>query len=326
LQLIESLATWAPDGVPSAVTIGMFDGLHVGHQALLKILDEAAAARRLRTAVLTFDRPPRLALRGESGDGCITDADEKLELLDELGVEVCALLPASGGVLGMEAETFVSEFLCRQLSARLLVVGYDFRFGKNRTGDIDLLRKMGSAAAGDDRFEVIESPVVTVHGEPVKSTLIRERLHRGETLEAAELLGRPYQVRGPVVEGARRGRQLGFPTANIAPAADKLLPANGVYAGFCAVDGIRWPAAINLGNRPTVDPEGSLRGAPRVLEAHLPGFAGDLYGKRASLEFGMRLRDEQRFAGLEALKQQIQRDVAAASVWTSEHGGRVVAA
>lgn len=303
MEFLPSIERWQPDGVASAVTIGMFDGLHLGHQGLLRMLRENALARGLRTAVLTFDHHPRTALLGQPPKDALTTLPEKLGLLDQLGIDLCAVIPVAGSVLSLQATDFIQQFLVERLAARLLVVGYDFRFGKNRSGDLGLLQSL----SGTSGYTVMEARPVLVQNKPVKSTWIRSCIREGNMPEAAELLGRAYSVEGCVVQGDQLGRQIGFPTANVQYAADKLLPASGVYAGLLRVEGSAWPAAINLGLRPTIKPEGT--GATMLLEAHLPGFSGDLYGKSVKIEFKERLREERRFGSVEALKQQILLDV-----------------
>ncbi|MCA1595400.1 MAG: riboflavin biosynthesis protein RibF, partial [Chloroflexi bacterium] len=258
------------------------------------------------TVALTFDRHPRLALAGSPEAGCITDLAEKLDLLEKLGVDLCALIPVASGLLELEAADFVEKFLVRRLGCRLIVTGYDFRFGRNRAGDIGLLRSLGERHG----YTVVEAPVALVDGEPVKSTRIRAALLEGDMVAAARMMGRRYQVNGRVVAGQRLGRTLGFPTANLDPSPEKLLPQPGVYAGCCWLKGQSWPAAINFGVRPTIG------GETRALEAHLLGFTGDLYGEVVKLEFAVRLRNEERFAGVEALRKQIGRDIEAVQRWS----------
>ncbi|MDQ2730801.1 MAG: riboflavin biosynthesis protein RibF [Armatimonadota bacterium] len=217
-------------------------------------------------------------------------------------MDVCAVIPVEGRVLSLEAADFIQQLLVERLAAKLLVVGYDFRFGRNRSGDLALLQ----ALSGTSGYNVLEARPVLVQNEPVKSTWIRNCIREGNMPEAAELLGRAYSVEGCVVKGDQLGRQIGFPTANVQYAADKLLPASGVYSGLCWVDGSAWPAAINLGVRPTVKSGG---GTALLLEAHLPSFSGDLYGKFVKIEFAERLREERRFGSLESLKEQILLDV-----------------
>ena len=332
LEFVPSLGDWKADGIASAVTIGMFDGLHLGHQSLLRTLTDRACEEGLRTVVLTFDSNPRLAMAGRRGEKHITGLEEKRALLESKGIDLCAIIPVAGSILTLDAREFVEQFLVGRLAARLVVVGYDFQFGRNRTGDFHLLEEMGKERG----YRAVQSKPVVVGGRPIKSTRIRESIRKGEIQEAGELLGRPYAIGGPVVHGDQIGRQLGFPTVNVSYAATKLLPAPGVYGGFCVVDGRRWLAAINLGIRPTVgsrnagagdhppeteDRLGRWHSRPErpapLLEAHLIGFTGDLYGRHASLEFMERIRGEERFSGLEALKQQILRDVQRVSARTS---------
>jgi len=288
----------------------MFDGVHRGHQYLLGVLKERAEKLGLRCVVVTFDRHPRAAVAGSLPGSLLTPLPEKRALLESLEMDVCALIEVESGILSMDSRQFVQQYLVEKLAARVLVVGYDFRFGKGRSGDCSLLRSMGE----DHGFHVVEAEPVLVDGCPVKSTRIRKLLLEGDTRSGAELLGRDYTVTGRVASGDRIGRTIGFPTANVAYPQDKLLPAAGVYCGICAVGGVEWPAAINFGRRPTV----SAADAPPLLEAHLPGFSGDIYDETICLAFGPRLRGEVRFNGLDALREQIQRDVEMTERWYAE--------
>ena len=297
-----SLQDWNPDGTPSAVTIGMFDGVHRGHQALLSLLNHEARKRDLRTVALTFDRHPRELITGRPVHGYLTPLPEKLQLLSECGLAHCIVLSTSEDILNMDAADFVTNVLVEKLSARLVVIGYDFRFGHGRHGDFALLGRM----ARQSGYTVLKSEAVIASGSPIKSTRIHQCLDSGDMGAVAELMGRRYSMSGEVIAGDRIGRQLGFPTANVMYPHDKKLPAPGVYAGVACLAEMRWPAAINLGRRPTVSSASGL-----LLEAHLPGFSGDLYGQRLTLEFVERLRNEQSFPNVGALREQIQRDTAA---------------
>ena len=264
-----------------AVAIGAFDGVHLGHQAVLRVVHDLAQARGLTSTVLTFDRHPAEVVRPGSAPKLLTTLDQKLELLEATGtVDECLVLPFDETRSKEPAEDFVSEVLAGVLGARLVVVGTDFHFGYKRHGDVPLLKRMGAELG----FEVlglglVASPESSAPdgGVPYSSTRARALLAEGEVGLAATILGRPHEVRGTVERGDARGRELGFPTANVAVPERLCLPADGVYVGtFEADDGVERPAAISLGRRPTFYEESGLL----LLEAYVLDFEGDLYGQR----------------------------------------------
>jgi riboflavin kinase/FMN adenylyltransferase len=284
------------------VTVGNFDGLHVGHQEILRIVTERARDRGGESAVYTFEPHPRKVLRPESAPRLLTTLEQKLELIDAAGVDMAVVEPFDAGFASLDAETFVRKVLHERLGPEAVYVGYDFRFGHDREGSMRTLTELGPHLG----FAVTIVPEVTVGGRDVNSTRIRELLAEGSVAEASELLGRPYRVRGKVVEGDRRGRTLGFPTANLDP-ENEILPAQGVYAGRIRIleaggaDGL--PAVVNVGRRPTFKEAAEL-----LAEAHLIDWTGDLYGRRVELSFLERLRGERRFPDVEALRRQIEAD------------------
>jgi len=289
----------------TAVTIGQYDGVHRGHQEVIAEVRRRAAAQGLRTAVVTFDRHPAAVVRPESAPQLLTDLDQKLELLAATGVDYALVIHFDEERSREPAEDFVDEVLVECLRARAVVVGEDFHFGHGRKGNVALLQEMGHERG----FEVLGLDLIgfddASSGEPVSSTAIRVALGEGRVEDAAVLLGRPYEVRGVVVEGDRRGRDLGFPTANVAVPADIQLPADGIYAGrYVRPNGHALAAAISLGRRPTfyADAPSSL------LEAHVLDFTGDLYGETTAVRFVARLRGEERFDSVDALVAQMQRD------------------
>jgi riboflavin kinase/FMN adenylyltransferase len=292
----------------TAVTIGAYDGVHRGHQAVIGRVQAIAEARELATAVVTFDRHPATVVRPESAPRLLTDLDQKLELLAATGVDYTLVVPFDEARSKEPAEEFVSEVLVDCLRARVVVVGEDFHFGHRRRGNVALLREMGAALG----FEVVGLGLVGVDddgGDPVSSTGIRRAVAAGEVERAATLLGRPHQVRGPVEHGDHRGRQLGFPTANVMVPDEIQLPADGIYAcWYERPDGSRHRAAVSLGRRPQfyADQPASL------LEAYLIDFDGILYGEEAKVSFVARLRGEEKFESVDALLEQMQRDVEAA--------------
>jgi riboflavin kinase / FMN adenylyltransferase len=310
MEVIADLAACPVLGDGSAVTIGAYDGVHLGHRAVIEEVKRRAAGLGCPVAVVTFDRHPASVVRPESAPRLLTDLDQKLELLDAAGVEYTLVIHFDEERSHELAEDFVQEVLAGCLQARLVVVGEDFHFGRKRGGNVELLRRMGP----DLGFDVEGLALVHVPGleGPVSSTVIRAELLQGDVVAAARLLGRPHEVRGVVDTGDGRGGQvLGFPTANVTVPGDILLPADGIYAGWYErPDGSTHAAALSLGRRPTFYPEGG----PRLLEAYLLDFDGDLYGEHARVRFVSRLRGEERFESTEALVAQMNRDVEAARV------------
>jgi len=289
----------------SVVTIGVYDGVHRGHHAVLRLVRELADARGLDAVCVTFDRHPAEVVRPESAPKLLTTPEQKLELLDATGyLDLCFVLRFDRTRSQESAEDFVREVLVRGARARLVVVGADFHFGRGRGGDVALLQRVGAELG----FEVIGVGLEAAEGGTVySSTRIRELLAAGEVGEAALLLGRPHEVRGVVERGDQRGRELGFPTANVAVPARSCLPADGIYAGTLVAGGIERPAAISLGRRPTFYEQADAS----LLEAHVLDFDGDLYGQDAAVRFRAHLRGELRFDSVDALVAQIALDVEA---------------
>lgn len=295
MDVVTDPATFVAPSAGTAVTIGAYDGVHRGHQFVIGQLRELG----LETVVLTFDRHPASVVRPESAPLLLTDLEQKLELLAATGVDHTVVLHFDHARSQEEPEDFVRQVLVGALAARVVVVGEDFHFGRRRRGNVELLRDMGGSLG----FEVVHVPLLA----GASSTQVRRLLAAGDVAGAAELLGRPHEVRGVVEKGDQRGRELGYPTANVAVPAEILLPAPGIYAGW--YDGER-AAAISVGRRPTFHDGGS----PVVLEAYLLDFAGDLYGRPARVSFVSRLRDEERFDSVEALVDQMAADVEATRV------------
>jgi riboflavin kinase/FMN adenylyltransferase len=295
-----------------AVAIGAFDGVHLGHQAVLRLVHDLARARQLSSTVLTFDRHPAEVVRPASAPKLLTTLDQKLELLDATGaVDECLVLAFDEARSKEPAEDFVSEVLAGVLDARLVVVGADFHFGYKRHGDVALLQRMGSELG----FEVLGLNLVAPEaddapdgGLPYSSTRARELLAAGDVAGAAKILGRPHEVRGTVERGDQRGRELGFPTANVAVTERVCLPADGVYAGsYIGEDDVERAAAVSLGRRPTFYAESGMR----LLEAYILDFDGDLYEQGARVRFHRRLRGQERFESVDDLIAQMARDVEA---------------
>jgi riboflavin kinase/FMN adenylyltransferase len=288
---------------PACVTIGAFDGVHRGHQALIGQMVERAHATGRTAVVITFFPHPSVVLRGRRPAFYITTPEEKVEHLAGLGVDAVVTHPFSREVASVSAGDFVARLAAH---ARLseLWCGEDFALGHNRQGDVTFLRAEGERRG----FTVKVVPPVPIDGEVVSSTRIRQALRDGAVEQVTRLLGRPFRLSGEVVQGAKRGHQLGIPTANLALWEERAFPAVGVYACRAHHAGGAHPAVTNIGFRPTFN-SGEVR---PVVEAHLLDFSGDLYGTTLTLEFIARLRQEVKFPGVEALRAQIQQDIAAA--------------
>ena len=306
---VEIVTDSAPSPAPvggSAVTIGAYDGVHLGHRSLLGELRTRAEQGGLATVVVTFDRHPAAVVRPESAPLLLCDLDQKLELLASAGVDRTVVVRFDEERANETAEEFVTRELIDGLDARLIVVGEDFHFGHGRKGNVALLTEMG-AVAGFEVDGVTLSSEAGGDAPAVSSTRVRTMVSRGDVEGAAALLGRPHQVRGPVVTGDRRGgAELGFPTANLDIPSDICLPAPGIYAGWYErPDGSRYRSAVSVGRRPTFyGTDGEL-----LVEAFLLDFSGDLYEEQARLSFVHRLRDELTFATADELVVQMGRDV-----------------
>jgi len=288
----------------SVITIGAYDGVHLGHRCVIGEVQRRAQLASARSTVVTFDRHPASVVRPESAPRLLTDAAQRLELLEATGVDATVVLAFDDSRRLEDPADFVRRVLVEGLRASAVVVGEDFHFGVSRSGNVGLLRELGVSLD----FEVLPVPLLDRSdgiGEPVSSTAIRRALAGGEVEQAAAMLGRPFQARGPVTQGDQRGRLLGFPTANVAVPAQICLPADGVYAGvYERPDGSRHACAINLGRRPTFYDHATTS----LLEAHLLDFDGDLYGELARVEFVAFLRSERKFDGIDALKAQLKLD------------------
>lgn len=290
----------------TAVTVGVFDGVHRGHQRLLAEVVSRAAESGLTPAVATFDPHPLEVLAPEKAPRMLTSIAHRLEILEGMGIGVVGVMPFSE-VREIEAEGFITDVLLGRLRASLVVVGENFRFGKGGKGSVETLRRAGSQDGfGVEVVGLLAAEALTdSSGAPINSSRIRRCLAEGLTGEAAELLGRPFELRGTVIHGEQRGAKLGIPTANLEISSGMSMPAMGIYAVWAEVEGERHPAAVNLGVRPTF-------GESRLLtEAHLLDFSGDLYGKELKLCFiGDRIRPEVKFGSVDELLAQVDRDVA----------------
>ena len=308
MEVLRDLSACPSPPGGTAVTIGAYDGVHLGHRAVIAEVRRRAGQRGLATAVVTFDRHPASVVRPESAPRLLTDLDQKLELLAGTGVDYCLVITFDEARSHESAEDFVREVLAGRLAARVVVVGEDFHFGHGRAGNVKLLADMGVdlgfEVEGLDLVDRVGVPA-DAEGDRVSSTRIRHALAAGDLAEANALLGRPHEIRGVVARGDERGRDLGFPTANVSVPGDILLPADGIYAGwFERADGSVHPAAISLGRRPTFYAEAHAS----LLEAHLLDFDDDLYGERVKVRFVAHLRGEARFESVDALIAQMGRD------------------
>jgi len=301
-----------PDG--SVVCIGAFDGLHLGHRALVRHAVARARARGVPAVAVAFEPLPREFFAQGAPPARLTLARGKVEMLRELGVDAVGLLRFDAAMAAMQPEEFVQRLLVQRLAAQEVWIGPEFQFGNRRRGNLALLQQMGATHG----FQASEIEPVHVHGERISSTRIRQLLSAGDFYQAADLLGRPYAISGRVVRGRQLGRTLGYPTANLR--FPKTPPLSGIYATL--VHGVfeqPWPSVSSFGTRPTVE------GVEPLLEAHLFDFQGDLYGRHIDVEFVAKLRDEEKFTDLAALTDQMHRDADQARAILSEHRLRATA-
>ncbi len=312
MQIVRDTKICPEVGDGSAVTIGAYDGLHLGHRAVIDRVKTVAAERELSSAVVTFDRHPASVVRPESAPKLLCDLDQKLALLESTGIDVVVVVTFDDVRAAETAEEFVHEVLVDCLHARSIIVGKDFHFGKGRGGNVDLLEELGPRHG----FDVFGMELVDTDGTPagtgdrVSSTTIRRALAEGDLATASAMLGRDHEVRGVVAHGDARGRDLGFPTANVSVPGSILLPADGIYAGWFeragagGSKGTVHPTAISLGRRPTFYETADAS----LLEAHLLDFAGDLYDEHVAVRFVERIRGEAKFDSIDALVEQISQD------------------
>ncbi len=301
------------------VTIGVFDGVHRGHQEIIGHAVKRARDLGLQSVVVTFDPHPAEVVRPGSHPAILTEPARKAELIEALGVDVLCVQPFTPDLSRVPAEVFVHDVLVEHLHAAVVVVGENFRFGHRATGDVDLLKRLGRTFG----FVAEGAPLVTSDGTPFSSTYIRACVDAGDVTAAAAALGRPHRIEGVVVRGDQRGRKLGFPTANLLCAQHVAIPADGVYAAWLVRRGQwlsggaqpepgsgggehrqRFMAAVSIGTNPT------FSGRERRVEAYALDFDGDLYGERLALDFVTRLREMRRYGAIEPLIAQIDQDVA----------------
>lgn len=300
----------------TAVAIGKFDGVHAGHRTIISRLLKDAAGAGVKAIAVTFDRNPLEILRPESSPENLVGLERKLELLSGAGLDAVLVLTFDEQLAAKSAEDFVQEILVDALQAAIVLVGDDFRFGRGGVGTPALLQQLGPAH--DFVVDVVGDVHLPGIDERVSSSRIRALLAEGDVVTAATVLGRPVDVRGEVVHGLKRGRELGFPTANLPDVLDSMVPADGIYAGWLVdhTTGLRHPAAISVGTNPTFDDV-----LHRQVEAHVLDERGlDLYGNDVTVEFTRRLRGMVAFEGIEPLIAQIAADVAAAREVLIGHG------
>ena len=297
LRSVEELT--APLPAP-ALTIGNFDGVHAGHSRILASVAEEARARGGTAVAMTFDPHPAHVL-GRVAPPLLTTLEQRLRLLGENGIGVALVLEFTREVSLLSPRAFVEEIVCRRLGTRVVCVGENFRFGQRQAGDVRLLEELGRELG----LAVRTIPPVIVRGQVVSSSLVRRLVSEGDVAAAAELLGRPFSLTGEVLAGAGRGREIGFPTLNLHP-EQECTPGQGVYITETLLEGRRHPSATNVGVRPTFD------GGPLVVESHLLDYSDRFEGGRLEVLFHERLRREQKFPSIEALREQIAQDVEAA--------------
>jgi len=290
-----------PEFRHAVLTIGTFDGVHKGHQKIIEHINKMAATRGGESVILTFHPHPRMLVNPhDTSLKLITTLEEKLNLLARYGVDNVVVVPFTRSFSQLSAEAYIHDFLLGQFHPELVVIGYDHRFGNNRAGDINMLHE----AAKNGAFEVFEIKQQVVDDIAVSSTKIRKALESGNIQSATHLLGHSFSLEGFVVKGKQLGRQLGFPTANIhIDDMNQLIPADGVYAVQCVWKEEQYKGVMNIGKRPTVN------GEQRTQEVHILDFSHEVYGEVLRINFVQRLRGEQKFEHLEALKAQIALDV-----------------
>ena len=294
----------------TVVALGKFDGLHRGHQLLINKLKEYGK-KGFQTVVFTFDFHPMSLLTGKK-QSLIYTKEERLRIVEEMGIDVLIEYPFTQETAHMMPEDFVRDVLVRDIGAKVIVVGDDFHFGYQRSGDVSFLKKHVAAYG----YVVDNCEKLCVHGEEISSTMIRGYIAEGRMETVTELLGRPYEINGKVIPGKANGRKVDMRTANLAPDDIKLLPPEGVYASVVQIEGMegKYYALTNIGRNPTVGDHNELR-----IETHVVEFSGDLYDRMITVRIYQRLRDEHKFASLEEVKAQVMKDQEKAMAYFKEH-------
>ncbi len=284
------------------ITIGTFDGVHMGHRTILQQVVKHARQIEGESILLTFEPHPRKVIFPDQPLKLLTPLEKKIELVQQTGIHHIVVVPFTKAFAALSAQEYIEDFLVKKFAPEAIVIGYDHRFGHDRTGSIELLKQY----SGKHHYKVHEISAQLIDEAAVSSTKIRHALQAGKVEEAERMLGRPYELTGIVTKGAQLGRTIGFPTANIVPAGtEKLIPAVGVYAILAQRDNNKdaCKGMLNIGYRPTVSNDMQLH-----IEAHLFNFNADIYGETIEVRFVARLRDEQKFPSLDALKEQLARD------------------
>lgn len=283
------------------LTIGMFDGVHAGHRAILRELEQAKKSLNGESVLLTFWPHPRIFFGKTEGFKMLTTMEEKLELLEQIGLDVCLVLPFSSEFAQLSPENYISQIIHRGIGAKKVVIGYDHKYGHNGSGSFELMQNYGKRMG----FEVEQVSALTIDEKEISSTKIRNSIAQGNIETANKFLSYQYFINGNVIAGSQIGRTIGFPTANVqVNSSYKEIPAKGVYSGTVKVDNIDYQAVINIGNNPTINTD-----LPLSVEVHLLDFSQDIYGKNIRIAFAKKLRDEQQFASLTELQKAIQNDV-----------------
>ena len=298
MKVIKGTEGVSPEDKGAFITIGNFDGVHLGHRQIFQRLIHEAHEEKRQALLVTFAPHPKMVMHPERRPFyLLTTLEEKIKLLESLGLDAVFLIPFTLGYAETTSESFIMDFLWKNLQVRKIFIGHDYKFGKGKTGNGDLLASYGEKLG----FDVAVVDAFSVGDIVVSSTSIRKAILEGDVKKAALLLGRPYNMSGAVIEGKRRGGAIGFPTANIKPHKD-LLPGKGVYAAVVNLEGKRYQSVLNIGHNPTF---GDVQ---LSLEVHLMDFNGDIYGKPLEILFIDRIRKERRFSGPEELSLQIKKD------------------
>jgi riboflavin kinase/FMN adenylyltransferase len=284
----------------AVLTIGTFDGVHLGHKTILDKMLAHTKSVDGESVLLTFEPHPRKVLFPDQPLKIITPLQQKLELISQAGIEHIVVVPFTPEFAQLSAREYITDFLIEKFHPRCIVIGYDHHFGHDRAGNIDMLKEYKEQYG----YDVFEISAQLIDEAAVSSTKIRKALDTGDVAVARQMLGRDFGLRGTVISGAQLGRTIGFPTANIRPDhIEQIIPAKGVYAVNVLIDGTPYPAMMNIGNRPTVTKEIALH-----IEAHIFNFEKDIYHQSVEVQFVERMRDEQKFDSLDALKAQLQKD------------------
>ena len=297
MEIEQELASVTPQG-ETLLTIGVFDGVHAGHRYLLKKLQERAAEKSLLSGVVTFDPHPQSVLHPGSQVHWLTSLEDRVGVFEKLGVNIVTVITFTPKIAQLSAREFIS-LIKKNLRVRGILVGSDFALGKGKEGNIDLLRSLGYEMG----FSVNVIPPFKINGEIVSSTLIRRALAEGDMRKVTKFMERHFYLEGEVITSEKRGRVLGFPTANLDIKPQQALPGNGIYATIAQVEGRHFPSATNVGIRPTFGT------GEEMVETHLLNYKGNLYGADMRVEFVQKVRDEERFSSSEELKTQIEKDI-----------------